>query len=439
MAVDPEVAGWSKTWQQVWLSLVSFALVAAAAGIVAALVFLWNPRVRRRWLPLQRLRWGEWSGGEVLLGFFFWIFAQYLVMNLLREANFFWMIYGREPEPVRTYIWQGPFVLPLVLALIFPALYLSSGTFPSDLGLSGVRWQANLLLGCAGFTLIALPVLLLHALVSGLGGPQQPHPFGKLAAGQTAWWEWVLCFFAVCVAAPINEEVLFRGILQGWLRRTNLLGHMVFMTTVWFWIMLLAQVPGENQQASFANIHWPRIAFAMVLIAAYTGVLQYLKQKKLFQSEADFLPPADPALAQNESDTGAENGNDREPPARIIFTPAQKEALARWHLQDKNQQWRKTGLAIFGSSLAFALSHPPWPDPIPLLALGLVLGWLAHRTQSLIPGMVLHSLFNLVTFVTLMLTQPTAANGNDATTALRPSVGGSTTSSVPASCAPRFK
>jgi membrane protease YdiL (CAAX protease family) len=52
----------------------------------------------------------------------------------------------------------------------------------------------------------------------------------------------------------------------------------------------------------------------------------------------------------------------------------------------------------------FAAVHSRvWPTPIALFVLGLALGWLAYRTQSLISSIVLHSLFNSVTCVLLIL------------------------------------
>ena len=62
--------------------------------------------------------------------------------------------------------------------------------------------------------------------------------------------------------------------------------------------------------------------------------------------------------------------------------------------------WRSrtpAGPAIFGTALLFGMLHAAvWPTPIALFVLGLGLGWLAWRTQSLVGPIVLHSLFNAV-------------------------------------------
>jgi hypothetical protein len=66
-----------------------------------------------------------------------------------------------------------------------------------------------------------------------------------------------------------------------------------------------------------------------------------------------------------------------------------KAACARW--------------SIVASSMFFALVHSTWPTPIALFFLGLVLGWLAFRTQSLLASIVVHGLFNLVSYLALVM------------------------------------
>jgi membrane protease YdiL (CAAX protease family) len=50
---------------------------------------------------------------------------------------------------------------------------------------------------------------------------------------------------------------------------------------------------------------------------------------------------------------------------------------------------------VLGTSLLFAAAHSSvWPSPVPLLVLGLGLGWLAQRTGSLVAPILVHALFN---------------------------------------------
>jgi membrane protease YdiL (CAAX protease family) len=57
---------------------------------------------------------------------------------------------------------------------------------------------------------------------------------------------------------------------------------------------------------------------------------------------------------------------------------------------------------ILISSLLFAVAHAPqWPAPVPLFLLALILGYLYHQTHRLLPSLIVHALFNSVTFLHL--------------------------------------
>jgi membrane protease YdiL (CAAX protease family) len=59
---------------------------------------------------------------------------------------------------------------------------------------------------------------------------------------------------------------------------------------------------------------------------------------------------------------------------------------------------------IFATALLFSCAHvSAWPQPMPLFFLGVVLAWLAYRTQSVLAPIVVHSLFNAVACVELLL------------------------------------
>ncbi len=67
--------------------------------------------------------------------------------------------------------------------------------------------------------------------------------------------------------------------------------------------------------------------------------------------------------------------------------------------------WANARLSIYGSAMLWSMAHMAvWPSPIPLFLLGLGLGWLAYRTQSLIGCIVGHALFNTVACLTLYWT-----------------------------------
>lgn len=79
----------------------------------------------------------------------------------------------------------------------------------------------------------------------------------------------------------------------------------------------------------------------------------------------------------------------------IIAAPLIEEMLFRGYLQKVlEESWKDITKAILVASLFFALVHlnPYWIVQIYLL--GLVLGYLAWRTNSIIPGIILHGLNN---------------------------------------------
>lgn len=97
--------------------------------------------------------------------------------------------------------------------------------------------------------------------------------------------------------------------------------------------------------------------------------------------------------------------------AAVVAAPIAEEFLFRRVLQGWLEGWLKpqtpqwSGIAaIVLSSLAFALAHLgqglAW---VPLFFFGLVVGYLARQTGSIVPGIILHGLFNAVSVVLVVL------------------------------------
>ena len=101
--------------------------------------------------------------------------------------------------------------------------------------------------------------------------------------------------------------------------------------------------------------------------------------------------------------------------AAVVAAPLAEEFLFRRVLQGWLEGWLEphaprwgAAVAIGLSSLAFAAAHVgqglAW---VPLFFFGLVVGYLARQTGSIVPGVVLHGLFNAVS-VALVLLQAAA-------------------------------
>jgi membrane protease YdiL (CAAX protease family) len=79
----------------------------------------------------------------------------------------------------------------------------------------------------------------------------------------------------------------------------------------------------------------------------------------------------------------------------VVFAPLAEELLFRVVLQGWLEKYLPAAGAIAASSLAFAAMHfGSWPDPLALLPLAVVLGYLYYRRRSLLAPVVLHGAFN---------------------------------------------
>ena len=60
----------------------------------------------------------------------------------------------------------------------------------------------------------------------------------------------------------------------------------------------------------------------------------------------------------------------------------------------------RTVVSVYATAALFALAHSRvWPSPVPLFVLGIALGYLATRTNRIAACVVLHGLFNAVSYV----------------------------------------
>jgi membrane protease YdiL (CAAX protease family) len=89
--------------------------------------------------------------------------------------------------------------------------------------------------------------------------------------------------------------------------------------------------------------------------------------------------------------------------AAVVIAPILEELAFRGILQPWLRRIVGPGPAVLLSSLIFAIAHfNAWPAPIALFVLALFLGFLAQRTTSLVPSMVLHATFNAANMAILL-------------------------------------
>jgi hypothetical protein len=304
-----------------------------------------------------------------------------LALSVLRDTGFYVWYYGLEfvgvafgekgpaqqAAQTRLQLWAiaaaFPFWLGSAALLIgrLPAAYrrdmgVSRGrlTRRDDSGVA--KWfvvapaavAANVLLGVAAWLVIAPLSFGVNYLVGQLHSRYvevrvEEHPFTAAAqAGPLRPAEWALLAFGVLVSAPLWEELFFRGALLALCRKVRFGGHAAML------LALVAALVLRRQQ---------------LLDAAHDG-------------GASLWLAAAPAL--------------------FVLATVPLYAAVCWSSRTG------AGPVVFGTAMFFAAVHSfAWPTPVALFVLGLGLGWLAVWTRSLIAPVVVHSLFNGVSFLLL--------------------------------------
>jgi membrane protease YdiL (CAAX protease family) len=349
--------------------------------------------------PPRRSRLAPWSGFEV---FFVFFVAELLVPELLSQiltgAGFFRWLYGpgfdRAPlaaEPglseIRRGLWLSVFAFPFQLVGILTILRSFSSTRLYQLGLTTWNAGRSVIIAWLAWLVFTLPLIILHILaVWGFwvveGTPPEEHPLARLAEVGPSPIEWVLIVVSSILIAPVMEELLFRRVLQGWASGRPWGGPIILFIalTVTFgkWLDTIINTKGKASPGSLLHDVEP-ILFVLIL------------------APGCFL------------------GH-------------------RWTRRWLSQPY--AARAIYSTALLFAIFHP-WPTPLPLFLLGLALGWVAYRTQTLLAPIAFHALFNSVACMVMLLDYTTPANGKEVTSAwCRPSAA-STASIVPGSWLPR--
>src|SRR5262249_47815016 len=135
---------------------------------------------------------------------------------------------ARAAEPVfqrldsyRKGLWLTNVAFPFEALTIPVLLYSLSGTRPYQLGLTRRRLGRNLFVGFIG-SLVLIPVVfgvyyLVTVLYRSWGTtPTEEHPLTQVAQMGLTPVEWALLVGSAVVAAPVVEELVFRGLLQPW-------------------------------------------------------------------------------------------------------------------------------------------------------------------------------------------------------------------------------
>ncbi len=253
---------------------------------------------------------------------------------------------ARQLAQLRLVLWAGPPTFLLQLGSTLLVLYVLSGTRPREVGLSRHRLGTNLLAGALAALALTPGVYGLNALVVLLHGDSaiQEHSFTRLGQVRLAPSEWALFVFAAVIAAPVWEELLVRGILQPW-----------FATRRWGAHLAMA------------------LAFGIALVTRADVI-----RAAFDRSAAAVIRECVPALC--------------------VLGLVPVYLLVCWRARSS------VGPTLFATAVLFGWAHARvWPSPVPLVLLGLGLGYLAYRTQSIVGPIVLHALFNATACAALIV------------------------------------
>jgi membrane protease YdiL (CAAX protease family) len=402
-------------------------LALAGAGLLAALaLWLLVPGARRRLLPVQWQRSVPWTGFDVWIAFCVFILLPGLVHGLLSRVGLFTRLYGEVAEsgPLfnRQFLWSNTLAMPAQVALILLALRALRGARAAQTGLTTTRVVPNLVAGYLVW-LVLTPLVLLVTWAVTLLIPMEEHQLQQLGREPLIPAEWGLILVAALLAAPLVEELVFRGVLLPWQLNRGLDAQLIVGTAA----LAVALVFGVKKDQPFNP------GPALFVAAMLPGYL--------------LLPWLARRFGRHEVAPGAgENGETAQAPAPLA--PPNPEAdgwpgrvvrATAAYVRLASEKRARVLLAIYGNALLFAAFHSSvWPSPVPLFVLSLGLSWLAYRTQSLVGSVVVHALFNGVACVMLVLAQgDVPTRGNGATDADRRPPSASTSTAVPGTSLPR--
>jgi membrane protease YdiL (CAAX protease family) len=341
------------------LGLLGVAVVLFALAVGGAVL------LRRRGvqlLPLQRWRAVPWYG--ITIGFLvpLWQLSGGFFGDLLRGIGWLSYLYGPEFLPafksksglafrlagVRYSLWASLAAFPFLVWFVLRVLRQFHGALPYQLGLTMHRFGKNVLLGFLVWLAVITPIYLVHMLVTNAYGQwvghPEPHPLEELAKHTPYRSEWLLIVVTAVAIAPFLEELFFRGLMLPW--------------ATW------------DEQRSDWLMFW---SFVVPLISRADGIRNGLHEHAWTELSIELQPAAFALLL-----------------------------IAGYILL--RRRGRPVGCAIYSTAALFACFHATvWPSPVPLFLLGVVLAWSASRTQSLVPPITIHALFNSVACVMLFI------------------------------------
>jgi len=331
-------------------------LSLAMASVVAYGVIVTRLRRGQAIVPFEPRRIVPWAGAEILVVVFSTVFVHITVAGVVGS--------GTPAGPDRETQMSISLLILNSIAIVVSALLAAvimhrlTGAGSHDFGFGWSRIGFDFRTAVGAFLAVVFPVYLIQLALVQLWPSE--HPLVTFLQSDGTGLAMLLGSLTAVVVAPITEEFIFRGLIQGWLeaaevRRANPSTAAREIT------IPQRQTPSEQSLNEFAE----------VVVSDHEPPGQ-----NPYQSPAEGLPPVPPIECELDNGTGA-----------------------RGFLNAPRGLW-----PVLISSAIFAVVHyRHGPDPIPLFVLALVLGYLYQRTHRLWASIFVHCLLNGTSMLLLWL------------------------------------
>jgi membrane protease YdiL (CAAX protease family) len=193
-------------------------LLGLVLAVLLSISAAWAVVVERLWsgkplVPFREGRPAPWGGREVFLCFVAWQVVTLAASQILDGRR------DQEGELDLVDAMAAVTVVNLVLMFVLPAILLTIGkATPGDLGFRKGMIGKDLLTGLVG-ALCLVPLVYLVQFGAILFWPPTAHPMQEMLFEKRSVSVIGLALVSAVVLAPVAEELMFRGFLQGWLEK----------------------------------------------------------------------------------------------------------------------------------------------------------------------------------------------------------------------------
>jgi membrane protease YdiL (CAAX protease family) len=332
-----------------------FVAVLLCSSLVTWSILIVRRSAGRPWLAFQTHALVPWGLLDVFIALALLFILTPLVMTVLRLGS------ARAAQataaPLENILTAGDILAQALaslatLALSMLVMRVRFRATAADLGWSTVQFRADLRLGVVAFLALAPPVYALQLLL--VQWFESKHPLVELIRRDRQPDMILVSVLSAVIVAPLIEEYLFRGLLQGWLER----------------------------------------------LADGRDAPQHLMLGGPARRRSEPVPD-EPTTMSEPAPPGTLPGDAANP---YLVTALAGGPAAEFPSVARGATAPGAHWPIFVSALAFAVMHlSHGPDWIPLFLLALGLGYIYRQTHRLVPVIVVHFLLNACSLTMLLV------------------------------------